>query len=556
MENPKTNDPKAEMLRAEINKNHMSYYEHNPYYLISNWQLLKSEIQLKILSKAYREQNFMFLNNSIVYTSDVDKEIRNELDQDMRLFMKSDDLDEKTFLSGLKPQTVLSTIFKRFKMPDKIDNRTRYYGNIKWLAIYTNIKTYLDFFKQYGIAPESLAHSVIDTMNVDGVTNHINPFLYDATTVISRVKFLLDINPEDRKFVNEATLNRGLFHKKYKKQIEEKLSKMDQGTHEAISKLVNVSKDAEEEEIYLGYDKFIELALKSIYGDEVLNKRIDKIKSELGLNNSELIGNETDKESFVDDDRTGLDYLDVQEEKAINPKKIKIIHGLPKDESDSKEKGTHRKYRERVNNNVFNAIKVNEYLNYLEKEGMPCNTILESESGVKLFGEKYVRYYIFETGEYKILEPIGQAGNATLIIKASNEELKELLENNTKKEIMEKGIAVKYNHDRDEDSEEGEPKEYKYEPMRIINLATLISEVVARENIKKKQKKGWTIDEIVEQVTELVPKEDVPNVTRYISELSRRTGISRRIIEEVKKIENRDAGNDSNNQAKSDIGDR
>ena len=473
-------------FEERFDKNYMEFYENGFYDIVEKgWRRLGEEARLEVMQRAFRESQYRFIDREhfSIFPSDLDS-IKNKITSYSKMF-------------GLT-EWECNGILTRFKGGKYEKGQA-----LPELALYSRLKEYVDFANE--IEPLSLALLV---------ENH-RIFRCEASRTAARVKFLQEVNPDiindEKKFVEELLMFSDEFNIKYQAQMEKKISTLDAATYKAAvllsTKRVNDMNMDEDEKQYFQYDNFLELALKVAYGDRGILDRIEKIKQNFGkdmvLERHVANAEELEDISIIE----MYDMLPKSE--SINP--VTRTPGMGGTDNTKKQ--------------PIDKEKITEYINYLKSEGIECNQAAVSDGGTKAPGEDYVTYYVFNAGEYRILEAVGQPGNATLVVKAGEQKLSELLKNNTRDTLIEQGVAYRMKHKPDGN------KEYKFNPTRLKNIITLVNETVKREIGET----DLTIDELINQVTQVVPKEELAIASKYIDQLSRQTAY--RYIQKTAEIE-------------------
>lgn len=473
------------LFEERFEKHYMEFYESGFYDILNaGWRRLGEEARLEVLQRAFKNGDDTFINEHFATFSTDIISVKNKVYTLSRMYELTD--------------WERNGILSRFK-------GDRYEGNhsMRELALFSRLKEYSDLSEE------------LKPLSLDVLTRNHRIFRCDASRTASRVKFLQEINPDisndESKFIDELLMFSGDFNIKYQGELEKKISTLDAATYKAAVMLSfkkgHLKELDEDDKQHFQYDDFLECALKVIYGDKGIQKRIENIKQE----------------------HEEWQAMERRVPNAEEPEKLSIIEifgVLPKGESSNHgSRGPASDDNIKSKKKNLDTDKINEYISLLRVEGIECNEAVVSDAGAKAPGEDYVTYYVFKSGEYRILEAIGQPGNATLVIKLGEGNLKELLEDNSRDELVEKGIAYRMKHKPDEN------KDYKFNPLRIKNIITLVGETVKRENGQTR----LTIDDLITQVTQVVPKEELAVASQYIDQLSRQTAY--RYIQKTAEIE-------------------
>lgn len=395
---------------------------------------------------------------------------------------------------------------------------------VREVALYTRFLGYSELVKKFDfISPETFGGSP-------------RIFKCDPRRTESRIRFLLEIGrinfsvkegvlsisnyPEFMEDLYSKTEN---FNYRYQSLLEKKIQSLDkEGDYKAIASMVYEVPD-------YSYDKFLELALRAIYGDKSLLTRIEERKERFEKNKiSQNILQISNEQKSVETASQEVASLESKIDMVSNDEVLELFNVIEMNEPTNPRGGGNTHLRERGESNrlPLDEKAIDEYINKLKAMGIKCLGYITSNAGIKVANEDYVRHYVFEYENYKILEPIGQPGNASYVIPFTDDkEFEEMMKENTKRELVMQERAVQVNHKLLANGE------YNYSPMRVKNLIQIVKEG------KKDLSNGWTIEKLQSEITELVPESEIPEAVEYITEFTKAT--AKRISNKIKKMEKR-----------------
>lgn len=214
--------------------------------------------------------------------------------------------------------------------------------------------------------------------------------------------------------------------------------------------------------------------------------------------------------------------LTLEDETNLDSLLVDIVNAFPIEKKPSSQRRGGTKERGISSRKPLDKQAIAAYINELSKMGITCEgRISREQGGTKAAGEDCVYYYIFCQGKYRILEPIGQPNNRTLVMRLNKEEnnLEQLVKHNSIPELVKKGIMCRLNHK--------DNKEYDYSPIRLANILQLVNEGSKIQN--------WDRNRVKEEITQLLPKSEIPNAMEYISNICKETSYN--IKRKIRKLE-------------------
>lgn len=407
---------------------------------------------------------------------------------------------------------------------------------VKLFATYVRMKEYYQLTEKYDFYTPEL------------ISQNLRMLKCDSRRTDARIQFLLEQSPDgivaDSQFVKEIIDRNKEFNFRHQDVLEEKMEAF-QSKEEYVFLLDIVQNDVSENV----YAKFLEYALRTFYGDKRLLERIEYKRRQFTQRASEgkkedapvkmktvmvergdritsitvpedvQVVSQEDIEKILKRDRESASVgFSLEDEVGLNDLFTEINNAFPIEEKPFIKRKSGTKEREVSGKKPLDKKAIKKYIDGLENMGIPCEgCISTTEGGTKAAGEDSVYYYIFSQGKYRVLEPIGQPNNRTLIMRLNEEEdnLEALVKNNSISKLVKDGIMCRLNHRTN-----GE-REYDYCYMRLANILQLINEGVKSQT--------WDRDRIKSEITELLPKEEIPNAMQYI------TGISKNTAYEIKK---------------------
>lgn len=478
-------------------------YESKEYkYLLDNWKVLESNERQEILYRAYKDNIRLFVGPKHFEEHPADKQVL------------ANAMEENANKLGMNfPE--LGEVFWGFK-GKKYETLTKDEATVeRTLATYVRLREYCELVDKY--------HQ-IDFLEILKLNRSI--LKCDSVRTEARLKFLLEQNngffSDKTEVARELSLINERFNLKYQRDIEQKLFLLEPGSV-AYSTLASRTGDIPDS----AYDKFLELALRVVYGDKKLIGLIERERKKAFKEKMPKI------EPIVDETNINNQEPELPEIPAVVPVVteeeviVEELFGgaLPAEEGMKNPAGTGKGRATTIPNarETLDDEKIDKFLKDLRETGINCEGFIESDSGFKANGEESVRFYILKVNDYLILEPIGQVGNGTYVIQnvPNVEELKTIITTNTKPDLVRKGIAIMLKHDRSED------QEYVYSTQRIANMAAII------EEFSKPERETVSISKIREQVTALIPKEEAPEAAEYVWKLGicQKEKLAKKIVE-------------------------
>lgn len=475
------------------------YNERQYKVILDNWRTLGENERQEILYRAYKDNVKMIIGPRHFEDFAFDKQV---LVDGMQKYA-----DRLNLNIGEVGEIFWGFKGKRYESTNKDEAFIE-----RTFATYARLREYSELVEKY-------SH-----MDFASILNQNRAILRcDANRTESRINFLLEQNrgevPDKALMSRELSMVNWKFNLKYQKEIEQKLFLLEPGSI-AYTTLASKTDDVPD----YAYDKFLELALRVIYGDEKLIKLIQNERRKAFLEKQPSVDFEVNDPQTVEKPvETISDKEETEDE--IDVKTLLFEGALPAEEGmrDFGGNGARGGVSVPSARESLDENKIKEFLKELKTLGINCDGYIESEAGFKAVGQENVRYYVLRVKDYLILEPIGQVGNGTYVIKniEDKEELKELITTNSKPDLVRKGVAIMLKHDRTEE------KEYIYSAQRLANIATII------EEFSREERPTVSFAEVKKQITELVPKEESPQAAEYIWKLgiSQKERLAKKIVE-------------------------
>lgn len=478
----------------------LKMYDEKQYkFFTDNWRTFEEDERLEILYRAYRDNIKVIINPSHFQNYTLDKQVLvNGMQKYADKFGLAIDEINQIFW-GFKG--------KRYESQNKEEAFIE-----RALATYVRLREYHELTERYA------------QVNFGDILKlNLNILRCDSNRTESRLNFLLEENNgtiiDKEKVAKELSMVNWQFNLMYQKEIEQKLFLLEPGT---VAYNVLASKSGEIPDF--AYDKFLELALRVIYGDEKLIKLIESERKKVFIENQAQEGSKKNID-LPNEVQVNIQPAKEENDDEIAIKELLFEGALPAEEGMKdfiSGSGNGAKVAPNAKE-YLNEDKIKKFLKELKNFGIKCEGYIESDSGFKAVGEESVRFYVLKVEDYIILESIGQVGNGTYIMKSleDNESLKKLITSSTKPDLVRSGIAIMLKHERTEN------QEYMYSAQRLANMATVIKE------FSRDDRPIVTFADIKKQVTKLVPKEEAPNAAEYVWSLgiSQKERLAKKIVE-------------------------
>ena len=453
-------------------------------FIEKNWIVFPDELKDDLILRSFEDGNNYFSSKSFLmqYGYKDLARIKNEKARLSILFDLNEEKNRELYF-GLKG--------RKYNSKDKDEEYIS-----RTLGVYSMLKNYELLTKKYSFFTPEI------------VSRNYNLLKCDYRRTESRINFLYELYngefPQSINLSNLLTDRTVYFNMKYRREIEKRIASMSPGTMEfsILTSFVNEVPD-------YAYDKFLEISLRAIYGDEKILKIIEEKKKEI-----------------------------IAAEKQENILEIdELFDGAFPVEHSGRAWSTGNSTRniEGNNSDFLDEEKINEFLIKLAENGITCEGYINAEGGTKSFGQKHVRYYILNVENYKILEPLGQVGNSTIIMKnnITIDEMREKIQNSSLPQVIRDGFAIKLYHTRTDDNS------YQYSVQRIKNIQVLMNEFL------KEKSAQLTLAQIRSKVTKIISREEVEEATEYLWDLGKNTSIT--LFRNLSKLESRDKENEEEN---------
>ncbi|MBO5142454.1 MAG: hypothetical protein J6C46_05575 [Clostridia bacterium] len=477
----------------------------NLVFLNNNWRRLGGNERLEIIEKASKSGNFMFCGEKHFI----------DWEDDLALI-----------------EQVICRIKEKFSLSDEMCNKIiqgfpkskkgRYIRET--VELYCRLKDYEELFDKHGIT-DKLKKEFEKSAANNGKNrfNYCDIFNCDPRRTKARIELLFDINgkeaPNDIYFLEDLRIPKEEFGVIYQKEILDKLYEWKSKDKEAyyIIREYCLTKPG------LTFFNFLEFGLSAAYNDTGLKKYIEKRRS---LDKPEKV--ETKLDYTLEDI---YNFVNEGKVKSSKPERIRNIS----DESVLPVDSTYGGYTrlgglEDLGNpkittsEGLNEKRIGEFIELLMGKGFKCEGYVEAKSGVPCSGELYVRLYFLEKDGVKILEPIGQLGNRTLVILdrgKTTEEIIDVLKKNTVKDLWGQGFLDRRNHKWADNS-------YNYD-----FTEKLLDDIVKKEKNKellsqepkKRGRNRKNLADINEELVKTTPREDIPAVLKYVKDIGEKTEV-------------------------------
>lgn len=505
------------MFKEKIYEECLQAYEQGDYETVrENWSKLLPEMRLEIYYQAFRSGKIKFIDFKQFDIHSGDLKIIQEAKMK---YAKEFALTEEQ----------LRDIFWSFKLPKELISTEQNEVITRNLAVYTRLREYSEMFK-------------IFTFLKNLPKKDYNILKCNSRRTLSRAKLLIDMEgiqiTEDRFFIDELMLSKYDFLCLYQKEIVERLFEWRQRDPKAYQMIWDFSHFRASEDSYF---TFLENGLMAASGDEIFAKYVEKKKKEASKDDQFTEAFTEEKYFKADKEQT----FEVPEEEVFATKDIEMV-----DLYDEPVIPIDTAYGYRSNNGPtqinpnsrlgkrepLNKRKIEEFIQNAMQAGFKFLGYITTESGVKALNEDFVFLYLFEKNGKRFLEPIGQVDNRTRQIldeERTIDELRELFKVKTFPELVKMGIIRNFNHDRTDDT-----KAYDYSAalQKLINYAELTTERTKKKKVILDKTENVvpvspvsvspvSISKVQEELTETVPKEEIPSMAQYILDLAREAGV-------------------------------
>ena len=242
----------TEMPQEELwNRCLLAYRRRDFNFLDAPLSFLPSDIRLEITYRSHKDGIELHKNDL--------KVIEDAMGVYYKEFNVSEELAQQLFRSfRTKDYRIMDDGTRRM-----VDDREKYI--LKILGLYARLREYDELTKKFPCFSRKI------------IGQNPNIMKCDTRRTSSRIAFLLEINngkiPDENAFARDLTAMNDSFNLKYQKEITKKLYFLERGTvaYSVLANMVNEVPD-------YAYDKFIELSLRALYGEERLLYCIEKEK--------------------------------------------------------------------------------------------------------------------------------------------------------------------------------------------------------------------------------------------------------------------------------------
>ena len=512
-------------------------------YVESKWRFISGKERLELMEYCLEQRKFSFIDDRHFEIWQNDGEI---LEEALKEYAKKFEMSKLSIAS-------LEVFF---------DKKARGDSSIRRFMVYKRLKDYYELTEKYPFFSKRL------------IAENKRILRCDPRRTDARIQFLAECSPEDleRKYIfSEIVDTNKEFNFRHQYELEDKIETLKgRPEYNFIAEL------AEKDSPAYPYAKFLEYAIRAIYNDYGLinsmrRKGIEFEQKAPGEGKKEKVDDSKGKKvgnktvETVELSNGMLTSIPVGPDGTVDEKSLQEIWDrlsgkTPQQSADGVSSVMGAFLPDPQNNHghtsglrpgtkglgkrePLDKDKIGKFIEDVKELGFECDGRVERSSGGYLAkNEDTVIYYTFSQGNYRVLEPVGQPNNRTLIMYMRDEEnFSEIVKTNSITDLIVQRKLFRLNHDTQD--------VYNWSPYRLANILQIIGDV--ERSHRKEKTKGeiglaqgieesaksekaektvgpaeltkpaelggdWTREKLKEEITKSVPREEIPEATKYI----------------------------------------